>query len=106
MKNPWYARLPAFVQRVFFWLHIFKKDAGIERVNTSPEHDLLLQVMSPRTVPSFRQLRYSGRILAAWEKRFLAMMAVRALASGGFASYLFVRERTVQTPAVGGTYIE
>ncbi len=99
------ARLVGICRRFLFWLPSAQKTEE-EHPESSHDHSLVLSVVSPTSIPGWRQLRNITRLFTKIERRIFHGALVLALASLGIASALFLRSRLVPLPVVDGTLTE
>jgi peptide/nickel transport system substrate-binding protein len=104
--NTWLATLRRIWQRIFFWQQT-PTDASHEvKPHAHADRALVLSVTKPRTVPSFKQLRFINRVLPAQERRWFWGAAFVFLAALALGLSDMAATRLVNIPATGGTYTE
>ncbi len=100
------ARFRAWFRAVFFWLTPAKKTGSEQAPEANRDHALVLSVIKPTTIPTWRQFRYITRILNANEIKFLLIVGVIGILSLLGAGVLATKDHLAVIPIVGGTYTE
>jgi ABC-type transport system substrate-binding protein len=97
-KNNFFSKLFVFFKKKKNRINLSKKDDDLD-------HKLVYS-LSPKKIPSFKQLKYSKKVLSSREKKivnFLLILILLALIVWGIRAY---KERLVIYPRVGGEYTE
>ena len=99
------AKIRERLERLFFWHESGKRSAEFVPGHAH-DHALVLNVTKPARVPSWRKIRYAGRVLNPAERR-AATAAIFALAAGLLlAGWSVARDHVISVPASGGTIVE
>ena len=99
-------RLRKQLRRIFFWHKPNTNQSDEHASDSFEDHSLVISVTQPTGVPTWRQLKYIGRILDLKEKRMLYLTLFLGFVFLISSIALLISQHLSTVPAFGGSYTE
>ncbi|MBU2566706.1 ABC transporter substrate-binding protein [Patescibacteria group bacterium] len=100
------SRLRKQLRRIFFWHKPNNSQSDEHASDTFEDHSLVISVTRPTGIPTWRQLKYIGRILDLKERRLLYLILFFSFIFLAVSGILLASQHLATVPAAGGSYTE